>query len=277
MLSVAVPGRTEVEPTTQPATIVNSYNGGYKDDFPQELVRVQSYVLPVQSDIATLYGLQYGQGFLHPVTIRFTDGAPAASENPFYYVQTKGSGDTFSQDLVVNVEAFAKRRAEPPLKLSEDDMRNGFRYALTKIMLNDLSDGDPDNVWPLWVQEGLAVYASGDGDSLVKAVAEKTVKSRAADLVEDLNDPGPYLTRRAWAGYYLAIKSIFATGGAATLQAFVRALTDGKSAADAVRDSLSQEWPAFVAVVRDYSSESFKKFAIDDNDPQLQPEDLSRP
>src|SRR4051794_407146 len=91
---------------TQPARIIDSYRGGMKDDYPQALVRVRSYVLPAQSEIATLLGMQYGQGFLHPVTIRFDDGAPAVSENPYFYVQAKGSGDTLSQELVVNVEAF---------------------------------------------------------------------------------------------------------------------------------------------------------------------------
>ena len=135
----AAPGWADSEPAPQPATFAAGYNGGYKDDYPQELVRVQSYVLAVQSDIATQLGLQYGQGFIHPVTIRFTDGAPADHENPFFYVQTKGSEETFRQDLVVNVEAYAMRRDE--LNRREGDLRSGFRYALTQVMLNDITAG----------------------------------------------------------------------------------------------------------------------------------------
>ena len=84
------------------------------------------------------------------------------------------------------------------------------------------------------------------------------------ELVNDLNNPSPYLTPRAWAGYFLGIKYIYATGGASALQAFVRDMTDGKSAADAVRDALSQEWPAFAAGVRDFSLQNFKTDASED-------------
>src|SRR6185295_2717191 len=79
-------------PSLRPAKIINSYNGGYKEDYPQELVRVQSYIQAVQSEIATQLGLQYGQGFIHPVSIRFDDGVPSINENPFFYVQVKASG-----------------------------------------------------------------------------------------------------------------------------------------------------------------------------------------
>ena len=75
-MTVLAPAWSDAIPTPQPAKIINSYNGGFKDDYPQELVRVQSYVLSVQSEIATQVGLQNGQGFVHPVTIRFDDGAP---------------------------------------------------------------------------------------------------------------------------------------------------------------------------------------------------------
>jgi hypothetical protein len=265
VLSLAASGRCDnsAAPSPLPAALVNSYNGGYKDDYPQELVRVQSYILSVQSDIATQLGLQYGQGFLHPVSIRFADGAPTTNENPFFYVQAKGSGDQFTQDLIANVEAFAKRRSE--LLQEDSTLRNGFRYALTQVMLNDLSAGDAESAFPLWVQEGLSVYASGNGDAFVKTAAARTFKSNAGDLVCDLNSPGPYLTARTWAGYYLAIKYIFDTDGLSGLQAFVRNMADGKSAPDAVRDATSQDWSAFTASVHDYSLESFKKVALDDS------------
>ena len=47
---------------------------------------IRSSVL-LEQNIATELGLiQYGQGFNHPVTIRFDDGAPAINENPYFYV-----------------------------------------------------------------------------------------------------------------------------------------------------------------------------------------------
>ena len=63
------------------------------------------------------------------MVVRFEDGSPAMSENPFYFVRTRGLVDTFSQELVTNVEAFAKRQSDSNQK--EDTVRGGFRYALT--------------------------------------------------------------------------------------------------------------------------------------------------
>lgn len=243
----------------QPATLVNAYNGGYKDDYPQELARVQAYVLSAQSDIATQLGLRYGQGFIHPVSVRFQDGVPAINENPFFSVRTHVTGESFSQDLLVNVEAFAKHRDE--LSRKEDDLRSGFRYALAQVMLNDLPAADPGNTLPLWVSEGLAVYVSGDGGRLVQEVAGRIHRSRAPELVAELNNPGPFLTPRAWANYYLAIKYIFAQGGVGALQAFVRNLTDGNSAPDAIRQSLNQEWPVFVSGLHEYAQKTFEQYA----------------
>ncbi len=247
--------------TTQPAKIIDVYQGGFKDDYPQELVRVRAYALSVQSEIATLLGLQYGQGFLHPVTIRFDDGVPAVNENPFFYVQTKGSGDDFHQELVVNVEAFAKRRNDWPAK--EATLRGGFRYALTQVMLNDIAAGEPDKSLPLWVQEGLSVYASGNGDAFVQELAEHEHRSKVARLVGELNSPSPYLVPKDWALYYLAVKYIATAGG---LQAFVRDITNGKSPADAVRNNLSQEWPEFEGHVHAYAVQALTGYAMPDED-----------
>ena len=244
-----------------PAKIIDIYSGGFKDDYPQALVRVRSYVLSVQSDIATLYGLQYGQGFLHPVTIRFDDGAPAVSENPYFYVQTKGSGSTFQQELIVNVEAYAKRRQD--WSTNESTLRGGFRYALSEVMLNDIAAGDSDKALPLWVQEGLSVYASGNGEAFVQALSERVRRSKVGDLVGELNRPSPYLVTKDWALYYLAVKYIASTGG---LQAFVRSMTSGKSGADTLRDVLSQEWPVFEDHVHASALQALAGYAMSDED-----------
>ncbi len=261
LCAILLPGWSAASAMTQPAKIIDVYQGGFKDDYPQELVRVRSYVLSVQSDIATLLGLQYGQGFLHPVAVRFDDGAPAVNENPYFYVQTKGTGDDFHQELVVNVEAYAKRRADWPTK--ENTLRGGFRYALTQVMLNDMAAGDSEKALPLWVQEGISVYASGQGDDFVQELAERKHRSKVGELVGDLNSPSPYLVPKDWALYYLAVKYIAASGG---LQAFVRDITNGKSAADTVRNTLSQEWPVFEEHVHAYALQALTGYALPDED-----------
>ena len=258
--------------TAQPASILDVYKGGFKDDYPQELVRVRSYVLPVQSEIATLFGMQYGQGFLYPVTIRFDDGAPAVSENPYFYVQTKGTGPDFRQDVVVNVEAFAKHRSDWPAK--ESTLRGGFRYALTQVLLNDIAAGDADKALPLWAQEGLCVYASGNGEEFVKTAAERVRRSRVTELVGELNSPSPYLVPKDWALYYLAVKYVAVTGN---LQAFVRDITSGQSAADTVRNSLNEEWPAFEEHVHAYALQALASYAMpEEDDVQTSSHDHSR-
>jgi len=249
--------------TAQPAKIVDQYNGGFKDDYPQEFVLVQSYLPTVQSEVATQLGLQFGQGFRHPVTVRFDYGAPSVNENPFFYEVSKGSGQEFSQNVVANVEAYARRKSDQSSITT--GLRGGLRYAMTQVMLNDFIGGDPDLALPVWVQEGLAVYASGSGENFVKSVASRTAKSKTMDLTGDLNSPGPYLTAQEWARYYLAIKYIATTG---TLQTFVRDMTNGKSPADAVRDSLSQEWPVFETNVRKFSADNYATYAMNDDDSQ---------
>jgi hypothetical protein len=261
LCAVLGPGISIASATTEPAKISDIYQGGFKDDYPQELVRVRSYVLSVQSDVATQLGLQYGQGFLHPVTIRFDDGAPAVSENPYFYVQTKGSGENFMQELVVNVEAYAKHRNDWPEK--ESTLRGGFSYALTELMLNDIAAGDSDKALPLWVQEGLAVFASGDGDAFVKELAVHVHRAKVGDLVGELNSPGPYLITKDWALYYLAVKFIAKSGG---LQTFVRDIISGKSTADTVRGVLGEEWPVFVDQVRAFAIQSLSGYAMSDDD-----------
>ena len=257
----ALPSLWAADRVPEPAKILAEYAGGYKDDFPEELNRVKSFVLAAQSDIATTLGLQYGQGFIHSVTIRFDDGAPAVNENPYFYVQAKGSGDTFVQELVANVEAFAKYRSGSTYK--ESSVRNGFRYALTELMLSDLAAGDTGKALPLWVEEGVAVFVSGDGDEVVEHVAARTHRAHASELVNDLNSPGPYLTPGAWANYYLAVKYIARAGA---LQGFVREMVGGASTADAVLHVLGQDWPTFVSNAREFSSRSFLEHAAPDDD-----------
>ena len=186
-------------------------------------------------------------------------------------MQAKGSGPEYRQDLVTNVEAFAKRRNDAARK--EGDLRNGFRYTLTQVMLNDLAAGDSDSALPLWVQEGLSVYISGDGEDFVQKAAERTPRSKASDLAQDLNSPGPFLTKRDWASYYLAIKYINAQG---SLQAFVRAITSGKSSSDSVQDAMSQDWPTFEANVREYTVKNFAAFTPEEEDTGSQSKNQSR-
>jgi hypothetical protein len=263
IIFLLIPAWADAPNGTQLAVIDDHYSGGYIDAFPQESTIVHTYVASVQSSIAVQLGLQYGQGFLHPVTVRFTDGAPRVSENPYFYVVTRGSGDDFKQDLAVNVEAYAKLRSDPNRK--SEDLRGGFRYAMTELMLNDLAAGDQDKALPLWLEEGTAVFASGTGEELLKNITRRMPKSRVRELTGDLNSPEPYLSPAESARYFLAIDFINSRG---VLQTFLRDVTNGQSPADAVRHAFGFEWSTFESNVQDYSVKKLSEFAPSDEDLQ---------
>jgi len=248
--------------STQLATIDDHYAGGYKDAFPQELTTLRTYITSSQSTIATQLGLQFGQGFHHPVTIRFEDGAPRLNENPFFFVRVYGAGPDFHQELVANVEAYSQDLRVHGRRFS--DPRGGFRYAMTQVMLNDLAEGDPDKALPLWLQEGLSVYASGSGPALLKDVTQHLPRSRVKELTGGLNNPGPYLSPPEFARYFLAVDFIASHN---VLQTFVQEVTaNNRSAADTVSSTFGYEWPIFESKVQDYSVEQLARYAPTDEE-----------
>jgi len=254
----------EPTPTLQKAVIDTNYKGGFPNDFPVELNLVQTLVPVAQQEISTNLGfLQYQEGFQHPVVIRFSDGAPATAENPYFYVQTASADKSYSQALIVNVEAFGERGKKHK---TDDDaaVRHSFYYAMTTVIFNDHAAGDPDQALPTWAQEGTAVYISGMGDHLVKKVASEVTRSHVGELVDELNRPVPFMTRRQYARYYLAVQYIVNTGGASSLQAFIRDLLSGKSVSDTVLDVFNQDWDTFEDKVERFSKDTFSQFARED-------------
>jgi hypothetical protein len=255
----------ESTPSLHAPVLNNKYSGGFPDDFLQELTRVQTFLAIAQQTIATQLGLtQAGNGFAHPVQIRFDDGAPSLSENPYFYVVTKGTGQNFSQELIANVETFARKRKEGNWK--EPDLRDGFYYTMTKLILNDVTNGQG---FPLWIQEGLAVYVSGSGESFVQDVAQHVARSKASRLVEDLNTQPEHITKVHYARYYLAIKYIQQTGGINAFQNLIREIVQGNSPADSVQHTLGTLWPEFQQNVKAYSLQQFQQFTPDDKDLRL--------
>ena len=251
--------------------ISDSYAGGFKDDFPELHNRVRTLMSAARQEIFARLGLlQANQVFSNPVTVTFTDGASAVSENPFFYVQIAPPGQPFGQNLVANVEAYAHHRHRTPS--SEDEqhaVHNAFYYAMTELILNDLAAGQPDKILPPWAQEGLAVYLSGSGPDWVKGAAEHTPRSRAHELSLELNRSFPFLNKQHYAQYYLAIQYLYDTGGVNALQQFVREIVAGQSAAEAVHDTLGQYWPDFERNVHAYSESAFQAVAPPDDDPQF--------
>ena len=241
------------------------YDGGYPTEFPAQLGLIQTLLGTAPQEISSQLGImQYRGGFQHPVTVRFDDGVPAVNENPFFYLEPVDPSKPFAQVLRVNVEAYARQKAAPGWH--EDALRKAFYYAMTGLILNDAAGGDPERAIPQWAQEGAGVYLSGAGDVFVERAAANVTLSQVPDLLDDLNRPLPVITRTQYARYYLAVKYIVDTGGTSSFQVFMRSLLNDKSAAEAVRDALGQEWPLFERQVKNYSAQAFEKFALPDTE-----------
>jgi hypothetical protein len=221
-----------------PLTILEQYAGGFKPEYGEELATVKRLMEVAATEIPPQLG--YGPGFHHPVTVRFQDGAPADAENPYFFVRRSTSTD-FQQDLIVNVEAFAEHTHD--LTLRDRKLRAGFYYAMTVALLNDVSVGQGNSELPVWVAEGTAVYISGTGDELLRKTNE---------LVDELNDPYPYLTKKQWASYDLAIQYI-SRGGVINLQNFIGNILEGKSTADAIMNVFGLPWETFEKNEKEYA------------------------
>jgi hypothetical protein len=265
-LVLSLPLFADETPALHQPGLSTHYDGGYPSDFPAELSLVQTLLNTAPLEISSQLGVtQYMRGFHYPVAVRFDDGAPAITENSYFYLEPTNVNKRFSQTLVVNVEAFAtKARRGTDTRILHD----AFFYMITQLILNDLAGGDTDRGFPLWAQEGTALYLSGMGEGFVQKVAQDVPRSRVSELTDDLNRPFPILTPRQYARYYLAVKYIVAQGGTTNLQALIRDLTNNRSAADAVRDVLGQEWPDFQRHVKAYAMDEFTRFAPADADYQ---------
>ncbi len=248
---------------TNSAVISDRYSGGFQYVFPQELDLVRSYASTLQPEIAAQLGLPNSRGFEHPVLVRFTDGAPALSENPYFYVVAKSSGTAFVQEIVGNVDAFARRSRKPDPGFR--DFQGGFRYALAKAMLNDLAAGKGDTT-PLWFQEGVAVYAAGNGDALLRSVVHEALEEHEDEGFEgELDSPGPFLSHRDLAQYYLAVNYIASLG---SLRSFVSHIVSGDSELDATIHTFGFDWPTLQAKIRVYSAHIWE-MAIQQHSPTV--------
>src|SRR5262249_33441838 len=97
-------------PTQYQPSVSKTYDGGYRSDFPAEQGLVQTLLGTAPLDIYSQLGITpYRGGFQHPVSVRFADGVPALNENTYFYVEPGNPNQDYSQTLVVNVEAYARR------------------------------------------------------------------------------------------------------------------------------------------------------------------------
>ena len=130
---------------------------------------------------------------------------------------------------------------------------------MTHAVLNDAVVSQYRRALPSWVQEGLAVYISGEGEERVKASAQRVRKSQAKMLVRDLAEPVLDYSRD-----YLAFKFLLDKYSINSLQAFVRELTEGKLPEEALEDSTGLSWDVFRQKLQDYSLQIYQENARPD-------------
>jgi hypothetical protein len=232
----------------QEARLVKDYRGAHEDAFNAEYDRVRLLVHQAQLEVSSRLGLlQYRQGFQYPLTVRFEDSAPVGLESTLAYVRLTSSSQGFAQELVVNLDELTRH----PM-----DFDTVFYHEMTHAVLNDAIGAEATQKIPHWVQEGLAIYVSGEGEARVKKAAASVAWRDLPQLLWPLQSP---YAAAAYPQYYLDVKYILDKGTINALQGFVRDLIAGESPAEAVRDTLGQEFAAFQQGVRDYSLKAFQQ------------------
>jgi hypothetical protein len=233
------------------ASFQTTYQGSHQDLFASEQDRVRLLVKQAQLEASSQLGLiQYQEGFLCPLTVRFDDKPAAQAENALAYVELLQTGHGMEQELVVNLDVMANYTG---------DFDPIFYHEMTHAVLNDAVVVPTHHLLPSWVQEGLAVYIAGNGDTIVRQLAQNVRKSQAGALVRDLDLPV-----RDYPRDYLAFKYILQKHGINSLQAFVRDLVQGQSPTEAIADSTGLAWDVFKKNLSAYSLQIYAENARPD-------------
>ena len=232
--------KAEIPPERYAAEFQTHYTGSHPDLFAQQQDRVRLLIRQAQLEVSSQLGLfQYREGFRCPLRVRFDDTPEPGVEHALAYVRMGQTDQGFVQELVVNLDVMAT---------SGRDFDIIFFHEMTHAVLNDAVVSVSHQMLPSWVQEGLAVYISGDGNARVRTAAQRYKKSQVKVLVKDLEEPILDYPRN-----YLAFKYMLDKQSINTLQAFVRNLTQGKTPVEAIEDSTGLTWDDYRKQVQTYS------------------------
>jgi hypothetical protein len=237
----------------QPATLTQDYTGMYSSEYNAQFDRVRILVRQAQVEVSSRLGLiQYQEGFQYPMTIRFQDSIPPGLESALAYVSLGQSTTSFQQEMVINL---------PVMVAHPTDFDTVFYHEMTHAVMNDAVGGEASLKIPHWLQEGLAIYVSGEGDQRVRLAAEKIHKAEAPNLVFDLNEE---VKGAAYPQYYLAVKYILDRFSINAVQGIVRELIEGKSLDAAFLDCTGLPLEAYKKEVKVYSLKIFRDIAKSD-------------
>ncbi len=218
----------------------------YQGEHPELAARYGPQVEPLlkklPSQVAVRLGLSaYEQGFRYPITIRFVDHLAPHVAHALAGVTLDVSGGRIRQEFEVSLDDLAKDPMDFELLLAHE---------MTHAVLTDSTGALPSLRFEPWLQEGLAEWASGDGEMRLRRARETANESPAADWVRDIDAPE---TGKSYVQYYLAIKYLIELNGTPGLQAFVRLLVQGVPPKEALRRRYGLGWTDFKSNVKAYT------------------------
>lgn len=228
--------------------IEDLYTGPHQDDFNRLRYEIPNIVRQSEIDIAVTMGLNFQEGWNHPLVIRFVDGSPSGVENVLAFVELLTDGKDSMQRLNINLDAYARDRF---------NFEKVFRHELFHAMLNDALGDNALNV-PHWVHEGMAVFAADQGEQMLDSYLSQIEQGTEEQLLHGL--PDGMLGGVDYIEAYLAIQYIRNVHGINSLQAFTRALVaDNGDVTAAVQSSCNEDLGTFKANAHDYALSELRR------------------
>jgi hypothetical protein len=230
-----------------PWTLDDSYTGSHRDSYQRLKYEIPILMRQTLINIAIRTGLNFQDGWDFPLTVRFVDDAPWGAENVLAYVQMASGEKGPVQTLNICLTAYDR---------DHFDFEKVFAHELTHAMLNDAVGTQATQVLPVWLHEGLAVFAADQGESVVKSYVYNTDPFSESRMLNGLDGPHGALD---YAEDYLAIKYINVRHGSNGLHNFIRDIVDKKGDVNAAMEySLRESWDEFQKNAREFAKGEIK-------------------
>jgi hypothetical protein len=225
-------------------TIDEKYRGGHQSTYQKIKWQIPNIMRQTMINNAVKLGMNFRDGWQYPFEIKFVDDSPFGVENVLAYVQIYSDGVAIKQDLNINLGAYDR---EP------FNFEKVFAHELTHAMLNDAIGAEATMILPVWLHEGLAVYAADQGETMVKSYAHKFSGFAARQMLNGLEGGHGALD---YAEDYLAVKYIYAKHGPNSLHNFVREVIRRKGdVPGAIQYTCFESWEQFTINARAFAKE----------------------
>jgi hypothetical protein len=225
-----------------------SYAGSHQDSYRKLLHEIPILMRQTLIDIAGRTGLNFQEGWSHPINVGFTDDAPYGAENVLAYVQLLQTADGIEQELRINLPAYDHENF---------NFDKVFAHELTHAMLNDALGGAAAHVIPVWFHEGLAVYTAGQGEQMLKSYVYANSGFASERILNGLDGPHGALD---YAEDYLAFGYIERQYGTTGVHAFIQETLRRKGDVVGALDyALHETWADFERNVHAYGEEEIKR------------------